>query len=305
MGHAEQPGSKWNGRGQPSPDVIVRAVDSLFEFEACEELQRRVWGYADIDVIPTNELVNIQKNGGLVLGAFERGGGLVGFVFGFTGYRERKVFHCSRMVAVLDEFRGRGVACRLKTAQAEEIMKRGIDLITWTVDPLEAANAALNFRKLGVVANEYEVNLYGQSTSFLHEGLDTDRLVVRWHTTSGRVTARLQGSYRTPAVAEILTEPSTGVALAAGEHAGERGEESDLRLALELTQPKILLAIPEDIQALKARNLQAARDWRRKSREAFIHYFRRGYAATGFLSDGKAEKRRNFYILEQGPINLR
>ena len=97
MLHAEQPGNAWKGRGHPSPDVVIRALDSLFEFEGCEELQRRVWGYADIDVIPTNELINIQKNGGLVLGAFERGGGLVGFVFGFTGYREGKIFHCSRM----------------------------------------------------------------------------------------------------------------------------------------------------------------------------------------------------------------
>ena len=46
----------------------------------------------------------------------------------------------------------------------------GLDLIEWTYDPLQAFNAHLNFARLGVVAHEYEENIYGASTSVLHRG---------------------------------------------------------------------------------------------------------------------------------------
>ena len=41
-------------------------------------------------------------------------------------------------------------------------------------------NAHLNFTKLGVVAEEYHRNVYGESTSVLHKGTPTDRLVAQW-----------------------------------------------------------------------------------------------------------------------------
>ena len=41
----------------------------------------------------------------------------------------------------------------------------GSTLIEWTYDPLQALNAHLNFAKLGVVVEEYEENIYGESSS--------------------------------------------------------------------------------------------------------------------------------------------
>jgi predicted GNAT superfamily acetyltransferase len=67
----------------------------------------------------------------------------------------------------------------------------GIDLIEWTFDPLQALNAHLNFAKLGVVAEEYEENIYGDSSSPLHQGTPTDRFVAEWRITSPHVERRL------------------------------------------------------------------------------------------------------------------
>ena len=69
---------------------------------------------------------------------------------------------------------------RLKLAQREASLAMGIDLIEWTYDPLQALNAHLNFAKLGVVVEEYEENIYGESSSPLHRGSPTDRFVAEW-----------------------------------------------------------------------------------------------------------------------------
>ena len=63
----------------------------------------------------------------------------------------------------------------------------GLDLIEWTFDPLQALNAHLNFRRLGVIVREYEVNIYGESSSPLHRGSPTDRFVAEWWLSSPHV----------------------------------------------------------------------------------------------------------------------
>lgn len=66
--------------------------------------------------------------------------------------------------------------------------------MTWTFDPLQSLNAHINFAKLGVVADAYKVNFYGETTSsFLHQiGMGTDRLWVTWLLDSPWVHERLQ-----------------------------------------------------------------------------------------------------------------
>ena len=74
----------------------------------------------------------------------------------------------------------------------------GLDLIEWTFDPLQALNAHFNFAKLGVVVEEYEENIYGESSSPLHAGAPTDRFVAEWRITTPHVERRI-GAHR-PAV---------------------------------------------------------------------------------------------------------
>src|SRR5205814_917580 len=109
------------GERMPSLEgLTIRPIGSVAEYDACEDLQRRAFRYADLDVVPTNELISADASGGLVLGAFAEGRA-VGFCFGLSGrdHRRGEVYHYSRMVAVDPDFRGRGVAQALKRAQRE------------------------------------------------------------------------------------------------------------------------------------------------------------------------------------------
>src|SRR5690606_18847290 len=53
-------------------------------------------------------------------------------------------------------------------------------------------NAHFNMTKLGCVAVEYHRNVYGESTSALHKGTPTDRLVAQWNIAAPHVARRLQ-----------------------------------------------------------------------------------------------------------------
>ena len=74
-----------------------------------------------------------------------------------------------------------------------DALARGFALIEWTFDPLEIKNAHLNIAKLGGIARRYRRDFYGPSTSPLHGGLPTDRLVVEWWLQSDRVERTLRG----------------------------------------------------------------------------------------------------------------
>lgn len=63
---------------------------------------------------------------------------------------------------MLPDYRRQGVAARLKWAQRVPMLAVGIDLITWTFDPLEAPNARLNLHTLGTIVSTYGRNLFQQ-----------------------------------------------------------------------------------------------------------------------------------------------
>ena len=137
-----------------------------------------IWG-EDI-AVPSPIFVVAHHTGGQVLGAFD-GDKMVGFTLALAAIRgDGKPFLHSHMTAVLPEYHNRGVGRRLKLFQRQDALKRGIDLIEWTFDPLELKNAHFNFMRLGAVARRYIPDCYGVTESPLHAGLPTDRLVAEW-----------------------------------------------------------------------------------------------------------------------------
>ena len=169
--------------------IVIRACASIEEFRECVALQRTVWGFADADLIPTRFFVVARKIEGQVIGAFDPAGRLVGFCLAVPALRGASVYLHSHMLGVLPEFRGRRLGRRLKLAQRSDALARGIRLIEWTFDPLEGKNAHLNLNLLGAVARRYVPNHYGVSTSPLHRGLPTDRLIAEWWLDSPRAVA--------------------------------------------------------------------------------------------------------------------
>jgi len=175
-----------------SEEILVRRCESLSEFERCIELQREIWGEADLEVEPVTMFVVAAHVGGQVLGAFAAGR-MIGYTLAVPGIRNGAPYLHSHMTGVLAEYRDRGVGRQLKLFQREEALGRGMRLIEWTFDPLETRNAHFNLNRLGAICRRYVPNLYGVTTSPLHLGLPTDRLVVEWRLDSARVLAALAG----------------------------------------------------------------------------------------------------------------
>ncbi len=188
-------------RAVSSEGIITRHCDTYEQLEACIALQKEVWGFADADVVPVRLFIVAQKIGGQVIGAFD-GEELVGFVMSIPGTRSGKPFLHSHMLAVRSSCRNLGLGRRLKLAQRDDAIRRGIDLVEWTFDPLEIKNAHLNLARLGAIARRYNINQYGQTSSPLHGGLPTDRLVAEWWLRSKRVENLMKNGSLPPVFAE-------------------------------------------------------------------------------------------------------
>ena len=188
-----------------SQNIIVRKCQTLEEFHSCVDLQREIWGEKDLEVEPATIFVVAAHTGGQVLGAFD-GNRLIGYTLALVGLRNGVTYLHSHMTGVHPDYRDRGVGRRLKLLQREEALSRGIRLIEWTFDPLELRNAHFNLNRLGAICREYLPNLYGVTTSPLHRGLATDRLLVEWRLDSVRTVAAIENLVKDPDEAPAIIE---------------------------------------------------------------------------------------------------
>jgi predicted GNAT superfamily acetyltransferase len=160
--------------------VAVRELRALEDLEQAVAVQREIWGFGDLELVPPQIFVVALEAGGQVLGAFDRER-MVGFTLAVPGLKpDGAVFLHSHMLGVLPEYRDRHIGRALKLEQRRAAIARGIELIEWTFDPLELKNAHFNIERLGVVVRRYVLNKYGTTTSPLHGPLPTDRCVAEW-----------------------------------------------------------------------------------------------------------------------------
>src|SRR5215813_12178901 len=188
-----------------STELEIRKCRGLDELKACVAMQKEVWNFSDEDLIPLRMFVVAEKIGGQVIGSFLNGE-LIGFALSIPGSRSGHPYLHSHMLAVRETHRNSGLGRKMKLAQRDEAMARGIDLIEWTFDPLEIKNAYLNLEKLGAIARRYNVNQYGITSSPLQGGLPTDRLVAEWWLRSKRVEHLLRTGGVPKASAEMVAE---------------------------------------------------------------------------------------------------
>jgi predicted GNAT superfamily acetyltransferase len=127
----------------------------------------------------------------------------------------------------------------LKLFQREEALSRNIRLICWTFDPLEFRNAYFNLNRLGAICRTYLPNFYGVTTSPLHRGLPTDRLLAEWHLDSPRVMAAAAGvpvPIPEPcAVIDVPAASGNGPSLIPGQSAQQQADIQE-RLRNEFTK---------------------------------------------------------------------
>jgi predicted GNAT superfamily acetyltransferase len=257
----------------------IRPLRTHAERVACVELQRATWGPDFTELVPPSLLFAVQKVGGVVAGAFDPAGRMLGFVFGFTGTEGGKLVHWSDMVAVGSRAQGQGIGPALKAYQRDAVLRLGVETMYWTYDPLVSKNAHLNFNHYGVRVVEYVQDLYGGDTrSVLHRGVGTDRVVVAWP-----LGAAPPGPTAPPRDAPSVN-PET-----------ESGAEPALARLESAWPPVLRVEIPRDIARVQATSLEAASRWRATTRRAFLWCLAHGYAVTGFQRDAAAD--RGYYLL--------
>src|SRR5262249_36915479 len=153
--------------------MMIRPLTELDEFEQCVDLSRECFGMADVDLFPKRLYVVLNSIGGLVLGALD-GDKVVGYLNSMPAIRDGVHYWYSHVMAVARDHWNSGIATQLKLAQRDQARQRGIQRIEWTFDPRESKNAYFNIEKLGAIVRRYYVNYYGQISSALHSGLDSD-----------------------------------------------------------------------------------------------------------------------------------
>ena len=232
--------------------IQVRSLTEHDQFREAVSLQQEIWGFEDFELLPVRLFVVATKVGGQAFGAYG-GGRMVGFCLSIPGLKAGGGYYLhSHMLGVVNEYRNSGVGRMLKLAQRDDALRRGIELIEWTFDPLEIKNAYFNMERLGAIVRRFVPNQYGMTTSHLHAGLPTDRLVAEWWVGSERVNATIDGG------------------------------------PFQRPLPEARVAVPANIAQLRADHLERARKIQAGIGEQFQEYFRRGLAVIGFERTAEA-----------------
>ena len=268
-------------------------IDVAHDIAACAAtvpIQEEVWS-GDV-IVPPQLMLAVAHNGGFVaLGYAEGDERPAGFVFGFLGIHDYHFRHHSHMLAVREPYRGTTLARELKEAQRDHCLDQGIEIIAWTMDPLEARNATFNFAKLGAYTREYHRDFYGAMPDKLNAGLPSDRIYVEWPIGHERTYKRLRGEDTPPSLEDAEKDGIPYVLR-------DDGEAPAPARAPAAGETHVLLAVPPRFQELKARDKDLALAWRMAARAAFEGAFAKGFAAVEFLRSADA---RGAYLLVPQP----
>ena len=254
-------------RAEQRSGVIIRALETAQESEVAREIFDQVWPpLGGGTQVPPNLLRAITHAGGYCSAAFLVEGGNevpVAAALGVLGvHQDSGAPHMhihSHMAGVVEEYRNRRIGTAIKMHQRLWALRRGIDTIVWTFDPLVSRNARLNLVNLGVTVRGYEVDFYGEMTDTINAGDQSDRVFAWWELASERAIA------------------------------AARGELSPIN---EIASNQIVVATPGDIVALRVSDPERAREWRRQMRSDLMREFDSGLAIIGVTNNGD-------YVLER------
>jgi predicted GNAT superfamily acetyltransferase len=250
--------------------IEFRELRRLEELGMAERMQLDVMKLSEEDTVRASFLVVAPDTGGFVIGAFERESEL-SVAIGYGGYLHPEPFLNSDFLAVVPEARSLGIGFEMKRLQAVLSLERGFDSIRWTVDPLRAANARLNYERLGALGIKYTRDKYGSEFGAgLYGGMPTDRLLLRWPLRTERTAERLIGDYipRPDGSLDGLEELS----------------------AKSLGSPQLVVSIPGDIDALVKTDFDRAMRYRMESREKIELALDAGYFVSGAARGGEGSR---------------
>ena len=264
-------------------DIRIRDLKTIDDFRRVVDLEHAVWGYTDsADTVTVPVFIFTVKRGATLIGAFDADDRMVGFAYAVVGMKDGRPMLWSHMTGVLPDYRG-GLGYRLKLEQRARALAQGYELIEWTFDPMQAMNAHLNFAKLGGVVEEYAENFYGESTSALHRGTPTDRLVVSWRIGEPHVVRRLEQTSGLQARShEVEEAPVANVTAIDGEWRVVKS------LDLSVVERRVWVEIPTGFTQMQQQAPERALQWRLHVRQMFQSYFSKGYRAVDFVLQREA-----------------
>lgn len=263
--------------------VAVKEISALEQIEAVGQLFDRIWVREGTAAISIELLRAFAKAGNYVAGAFDDGT-LVGACVGFFSAPADGALH-SHIAGVLPTVHSRSVGYALKLHQRAWAMRRSVQVIAWTFDPLVSRNAYFNVVKLAARPVEYLPNFYGGIQDGINDGDDSDRLLVHWELASPGVTQSCAGP-REPANA--VAERGRGAAIALGSSA------LGTPVAGALDAAVCLVAVPHDIEAVRRADPGVAREWRAALRQTLTTLMAGGAQITGF-------DRAGWYVVRRAP----
>jgi len=279
----------WVEIGRPDAD----------EAGTIRSLQRTIWGSPDEFLYPA-DIHSDEFGAGTSLVA-RVDGRVAGFLFGFYRFGGSMLPEAwaerfngalrleSQTMGVLPEYRGLRIANLLKKQQAELAWREGIGLIHWTADPLQYANAALNFGLLKAIAYDFAPDLY----PFRNElnRVRASRFSLTWLVGSKRVRAvpALGAHAEIVDLARRRTIPRVN-----------RGCET---ARFDVAEEILAIEVPVDWTALQQNDVGAAQAWRALTDEIFAAYIGLDsgrYVVTGVAADGE----QRFLLAERAGAEL-
>jgi predicted GNAT superfamily acetyltransferase len=168
----------------PMVDIVIRDVPRRDLPEAAELLAGSL-RFSARDSIPPWVMLTTTEAGGLAIGAY-RNGRLVGFSYAVPALVEgtAQLFSCGLAVAAGE--RGHGIGRRLKLAQRDRAVARGIPVIRWTADPLAAPALHLYLSRLDARLVGYRSGLFGGLRA---HAVPHDDVEIVWELDGGRSSA--------------------------------------------------------------------------------------------------------------------
>ena len=283
--------------------MIIRPITTLEKINEVPKVDSAIWGKGSGSTLPTHILLAIAKNGGLLSGAYidEK---LVGFTLGWLGRidsRNTKLATqhlklVSHMNGVLPEYRDQQIGYQLKLAQREWALAQGLELITWTFDPLESRNARLNLRLLGATSQTYLRNVYGEMSDQINIGIASDRFQVDWRIGGTHVQNRLAPTISSP----LPTLANLNAELLNQATLKSNGYLYPIEIPEKPSKESILIEIPADMQAIRQADIALGIAWRMHTRSIFESAFKDDYQVADFIYEKNTSPPRSFYLLTKG-----
>lgn len=218
------------------------------------DLVTDIWDPGGSPVVDANLLQALSHSDNYVSIAHDAPGRAVGVAIAFFSSPAppdpMPVHLHSHIVGIVPGSDSRGVGYALKLHQRAWALDRGVPTMVWTYDPLIRRNARFNLVKLGARAAAHHVDHYGEMRDARNAGFGSDRILVEW-----RLDEPLRTGARTFADAEawLAVTADDRPAPGAAPEAGASGT----------------VALPADIEAIRASDPALAAQWRSAIRAVF------------------------------------